>query len=88
MDGLQPAGRGYRIREQGAEGQKVDIGEGIVQMATKVEIAFLMSHNPLIRAKEYVHSLRVLNLKSEITQRRGWVSYPRVITSTFSQHQF
>jgi len=46
MDALQPdAGRRYWIREQGAEGNIVDIGEEMRQTVTEVKIAFPVSHN-------------------------------------------
>ena len=55
MDRLRPdAGRRYWIREQGAEVDIVDIGEGLGQMATEVKIAFPMSHNSLTTIEEYV----------------------------------
>jgi hypothetical protein len=56
MDGLRTdARRRYWIREQGAEGNIVDIGEEIGQIATEVKIAFPMSHNVLTIVEEYVH---------------------------------
>jgi hypothetical protein len=41
MDGLPPPGRRYWIREQGAEGSIVNIGEEMGQLAKEVEIAQL-----------------------------------------------
>jgi len=55
MDRLRPdAGRRYWIREQGAEGNIVDIGEEMRQTVTEVKIAFPVSHNTLTIAEEYV----------------------------------
>jgi len=46
MDRLRPdAGRRYWIKEHYAEVDIGDIGEELGQMATKVKIAFPMSHN-------------------------------------------
>ena len=54
MDRLRPdAGRRYWIREQGAEGNIVDIGEEMRQTVTEVKIAFPVSHNTLTIAEEY-----------------------------------
>jgi hypothetical protein len=53
MDRLRlDAGRRYWIREQGAEGNIVDIGEDKGQIATGVKIALPMSHNILTRTEE------------------------------------
>ena len=55
MDELRPdAGRRYGIREQGAEGNIVDIGEEMRLTVTEVKIAFPASHNTLTIAEEYV----------------------------------
>ena len=55
MDRLHPdAGRRYWIREQGAEGNIVDIGEEMEQAVTEVKIAFPVSHNTLIIGQEYI----------------------------------
>ena len=46
MDRLHPdTGRRYWIREHGAEGNIVDIGEEMGQTVPEVKIAFPMSHN-------------------------------------------
>jgi hypothetical protein len=42
------------IRERGAEGNIVDIGEEMRQKVTEVKIAFPVSHNTLTIAEEYV----------------------------------
>jgi hypothetical protein len=55
MDRLRPdAGRRYWIREQGADGNIVDIGEEMRQKVTEVKIALPMSHNSLTTIEEYV----------------------------------
>jgi hypothetical protein len=55
MNRLCPdAGRRYWIRVQGAEGNIVDIGEELGQIAIEVKIAFPMSHNSLTTIEEYV----------------------------------
>ena len=55
MDGLPTdAGRRYWIREQGAEGNIVDIGEEMRQTVTDAKIAFPVFHNTLAIAEEYV----------------------------------
>ena len=55
MDRLRPdAGRCYWIKEQGAEGILVDIGEEMRQKVMEVKIAFPVSHNTLTIAEEYV----------------------------------
>jgi hypothetical protein len=55
MDGLRPdAERRYWIREHGAEGNIVDIGEEMRKTVTEVKIAFPVSHNTLTIVEEYV----------------------------------
>ena len=55
MDRLRPdTERRYWIRAQGAEGNIVDIGEDLAQIATEVKIAFPVSHNTLTSVEEYV----------------------------------
>jgi hypothetical protein len=55
MDRLRPdAGRRYWIREHGAQGNIVDIGEEMEQTVTEVKIAFPVSHNTLTFVEEYV----------------------------------
>jgi hypothetical protein len=55
MDRLRPdGGRRYWIREQGAEGNIIDIGEEMRQTVTEVKIAFPVSHNTLTSVEEYV----------------------------------
>jgi hypothetical protein len=55
MDRLRPdAGRRYWIREHGAQGNIVDIGEEMEQTVTEVKIAFPVSHNTLTIVEEYV----------------------------------
>ena len=55
LDSLRlESGRRYWIREQGAEGNIVDIGEEMRQKVTEVKIAFPVSHNILTIAEEYI----------------------------------
>jgi len=46
--------RRFWIREQGADGNIVDIGEEMRQKVTEVKIALPMSHNSLTTIEEYV----------------------------------
>lgn len=55
MDRLRPdTERRYWIREQGAEGKIVDIGEEMRQTVMEVKIAAPVSHNTLTSVEEYV----------------------------------
>jgi len=55
MYGFRPdAELRYWIRDQGAEGNIVSIGEEKEQAVTEVKIVLQMSHNTLTRAEEYM----------------------------------
>jgi hypothetical protein len=64
MDRLRrDAGRGYWIREQGAEGNTVDIEEEMEDAVTEVKIAFSVSHITL-NNRRGVRSMKGMHFKS------------------------